>query len=240
MKPLIAMTTRSRVPDPEKPELRQFFDNESYFRFVEAGGGIPVLLSALSEEDAAEAAERFDGLLITGGEDVDPERYGEENIYSFTIDADLEDADIYLYRAFRKAGKPILGICRGMQIIAVAEGTGLVQDIPAEYGTEHSQALTLPPLPIYQPLHDVSFVKGSRLYDIFGDSYGVNSFHHQCLKDVPSGFSLAAVAPEGFPEAIETEHVTAVQWHPERMVNDPRHKKIIDTFVSECASVSAR
>ncbi len=240
MKPMIAMTTRAMRRDPEKPDTRIFYDNESYFRYIEAGGGIPVLLSAVSREDAEACALRFDGLLITGGEDCVPANYGEENTASFEIDHDIEDADLALYHAFKKAGKPILGICRGVQVIAVAEGTGLVQDIPTAYGVEHGQNHLTPPLANYLPLHDVAFVEGTHMHEIFGSSYGVNSFHHQCLKAVPAVFTLAGVSPEGFPEAIEKEHVTGVQWHPERMLQDPRHKRIIEDFVKECEEVSAR
>lgn len=237
MKPMIAMTSRSKYADPSNKMSRYYYDNESYFKYIEAGGGFPVMLSTVSEEDAKIAAETFDGLLLTGGEDVDPARYGEENTASDIIDADIEISDFLLYKAFKEAGKPILGICRGVQVIAAAEGMGLIQDIPSAFHTQHRQnGLVANNL----PFHDARFIEGTRLHAIFGDVYGVNSFHHQALKGCPEGFSLSCFAEEGFPEAIEKEHVTAVQWHPERMLDDPKHKQIVIDFINDCRENSAR
>ena len=232
--PFIALTARNQSQDKTNPN---FGDNQSYFRYVSYGGGFPVLLPAVTEEEAEESAQLFDGLIITGGEDVNPKYYGEKNICSYLTDHDIDEADRRLYHAFVKAGKPVLGICRGIQVIAVAEGADLIQDIPTEFHTQHAQNKMDPPIPNGKFCHKDKFIKGTRLYDIFGDSYGVNSFHHQAVRHVPDGFTLAAISEDGIIEGIEKEHVTAVQWHPERLMNDPKHLQIIERFIAECASL---
>ncbi len=227
-KPLIALSARGT-----ETGTRIYYDNESYFNYVSLGGGIPCLVKADNEEDAEQIAEDMDALLITGGEDVDPFLYDEENTFSIPIDADLDASDIYLYHAFRKAGKPVLGICRGIQVIAVAEGESLIQDIKKEDPScmEHNQRNLDPPVANDVFVHHVSFVPGTKTAEIFGTVYGVNTFHHQALRSVPEGFTLAGKSTDGLIEAIECPDVLGVQWHPERLYKDPKHLKLMQEFV---------
>ena len=143
-KPFIAFSSRSRI-DPNTNRI--FYDNESYFEFIRLGGGIASVVHAVNEEDAKEIAEKFDGLLLTGGEDVNPSLYHEENTHSEGIDIDIENSDKYLYFAFKAAKKPILGICRGIQFINVLEGGTLIQDILSYDSTKlnHAQYKMDPP-----------------------------------------------------------------------------------------------
>ena len=228
--PLIAVTARDRT----ETDNRIFLNNESYYTYIQRAGGIPAVIIARTEEDAEEAAQRFDGLLITGGDDVDPAAYHEENKGSFVIAEDIERSDFLLFSAFKKAGKPILGICRGMQVIAVAEGAHLIQDIPAFNGHEHFQTKLEPPVSREKALHTCSIMPDTLLYEIFGPEAHVNSFHHQAAVSVPEGYVLSAVSYDGLIEGIEKDHITAVQWHPERMILDDEHLEIARRFVASC------
>ncbi|MGM9941569.1 MAG: gamma-glutamyl-gamma-aminobutyrate hydrolase family protein [Bulleidia sp.] len=231
--PMIALTARNQS---EKPDNPIWSDNRSYSDYVRAGGGLPMIVTAETEQEAQKIAEVFDGLLITGGEDCDPKYYNEPNTHSEVIQPDIDESDFMLYRAFVKAGKPVLGICRGIQVIGVCEGASLIQDIPTEFGTQHGQNHCQPPIPNDQFCHEDSFMEDSGLYDIFGKQYGVNSFHHQALRSVPEGFTLTARSEEGIIEGIEKDHVIGVQWHPERLLHDPKHVEIIRRWIKLCSS----
>ena len=232
-RPLIALSARNQTANPDNP-IRS--DNSSYFEYVCAGGGLPCVAFVNDESEADQIAETFDGLLLTGGEDCDPALYGEKNSKSEVIDADIERSDILLYKAFIKAGKPIMGICRGIQIIAVIEGAKLIQDIPETFHTQHGQNLMDPPLGRNATCHDVNFVKGTRIADLMGERHPVNSYHHQALQNCPSGFTISGTSEEGIIEAIEKDHVIGVQWHPERLLHDPCYVSIIQNFIDECSS----
>ena len=232
MKPYILLTPRNQSTNSDN---RIMSDNESYFDFIAKAGGIPVLCGLINEEDADEYAARFDGLLITGGEDVSPSLYHQEPHGAGTPSPDYDRNDLLLYHAFCRADKPVLGICRGIQLIGAAEGVSLIQDLPSANYAQHEQKKMVPPLGTYDYAHEVLFEEGTSLYDIFGPQARVNSFHHQAVTQVPEGFKLAAVSKEDHViEAFENENVLAVQWHPERLINDPKHFEIAYRFVGSC------
>ena len=224
---LIALTARNQSTQSDNPNLS---NNRSYSDYVHLAGGTPVTVFVNDEQEADFIASKCDGLLITGGEDCNPASYNEENTASYPIADDLERSDFLLYQAFKKANKPVLGICRGIQVIGVCEGVKLIQDIPAFNHNEHNQTKMNPPVPRDQFCHMVTFTRGTKLYDIFGDQYQVNSFHHQSLASVPKGFICSAISEDGIIEAIEKDHVLAVQWHPERLIHDPKHLAIIQKW----------
>ena len=178
-RPLICLSAR----DSKLNTTRIYYDNESYFDYVKAGGGIPVLAGTVTEEEAEQIAGSFDGLVVTGGGDCDPVMYGEENKHSEIVEHDIDMSDILLYKAFVKAGKPVLGICRGIQLINIAEGGSLIQDIPSEPERymEHNQR-NLPDHPVGTTAHSCTFVQGSVLHEIFSDSHEVNTYHHQAIR----------------------------------------------------------
>ncbi len=229
---LIGMTARSQTQN----DNRTFYDNESYFEYIRQAGGIPVLLGTVGEEEAEVLAEKLDGLMITGGADVDPSFYGQENTASSMDAEDIDISDFRLYRAFVRHHKPVLGICRGIQVINVCEGGTLIQDIPSWDSTKlnHVQRTYVPPIPRDQFCHRADFITGTVLHGIFGDSYGVNSFHHQCIDRPAEGFVISAYSEDGIIEGIEKEGVLAVQWHPERHVEDEKHKELARHFVRMC------
>ncbi len=221
--------------------LEIYQDYAWYFDLVHRDDAVPVMMPALSEEEAAEAAERFDGLVITGGEDIEPALYNEENTASSVTDIRIDETDLRLYRAFRALGKPVLGICRGLQLINVAEGGTLMQDIPSENPDyhEHSQ-YKVPGVAMTAYFHDVVFSEGTRLAGIFGDRAPVNSFHHQAIRKTAPGFTVSAVSDDGIIEGIERGNVLAVQWHPERLQHDERETALADAFLEDCRNYRRR
>ncbi len=150
----------------------------------------------------------FDGLLLLGGGDIDPALFGER-VVNDTVKADVarDRLEIALIQQFAAAGKPIFGICRGIQILNVALGGTLVQDLPAQRGIDHSNGR----------LHDVSTLTGSRTNALWGPRFTVNSYHHQAVGRLAPGLMATAVSEDGVIEAVEHKQLPllAVQWHPE-------------------------
>jgi putative glutamine amidotransferase len=179
---------------------------------VEAAGGIPVLLPAV--QDAAETVvSRLDGLVICGGSDIEPSRYGAEphdQTVGWRPERDLWE--LSLLRAADAIGLPTLGICRGMQLMAVWAGGSLVQHVPDLVGhTGHS------PGPDEYGAMTIETVAGSQVQKLLGDTFEVRCHHHQAVAAAP-GFAMMASAPDGTAEAMESQRHpfwVAVQWHPE-------------------------
>ena len=182
---------------------------ENYIRALRQTGLEPVHPGVGEKPDVS----GFDALLIPGGGDVHPRFYGEKRgLLCMGVDEALDVWEIALVQAFAEAGKPVLGICRGCQIINVAFGGTLVQHISGP--VNHVHTLT------GDAVHPTQVVPGGFVAEIYGTSGVVtNSSHHQCVKDVAPGFSIVQYAPDDVPEAMQhaTLPVWAVQWHPERM-----------------------
>jgi putative glutamine amidotransferase len=195
--------------------------NAAYVRALLAAGGIPLVLPPLMGTSmAARAVEGLDGLILTGGEDMDPSLYGAEP--SPRLNPPSRERDLFelaLFAAARLRELPILGICRGIQVINVAMGGTLYQDLPTER----------PALVEHQPeggrdrrCHRLRIQPGSRTALALGTtSVAVNSSHHQAIKDLAPGLIATAWTDDDLIEAAETRHglpwVLAVQWHPEEM-----------------------
>lgn len=195
----------------------------SYVEAVEMAGGIPLIIPRIEEvTDLEKAVSRIDGLLVIGGEDIDPAIYGEEAIPEMgEIVAWRDGYDIAVVSKAYQAGIPILGICRGIQAINVAFGGTLYQDLPAQF--EGLKEVHRQKEPSSQGTHRIVLEKGTELaYILPGKEVMVNSFHHQAVKDVAPGFIVSARSPEGVIEAIEyidgTHNIMGVQFHPEKMV----------------------
>ena len=220
MKPLIYMY--------ETPEFVADGSTKRYQAAVERAGG--QLLHTAVPEDAAVC----DGLLLPGGGDVDPRYYGQENCGSNPPDALRDTVELQLIRMFRDAGKPILGICRGAQMLNVAFGGSLHQDIPGHSRLEDGDRL-----------HAVRVTEGSRMAALYGaGEMVVNSSHHQAVDSVGAGLRATLHAPDGHVECIEHESlpVMGLQWHPERLSGDfvrPEAvdgQPVVDWFVAQCAA----
>ena len=215
-----------------------FADRTLYAEAVRKGGGVPVMPEDDSElagllsqgliEYAEALADRYDGLLLTGGGDIASHFYNQEHHpASNPPDEVLDRAELALTHAFIDAGKPILGICRGMQMINVAMGGDLIQDIPDLLG------LNLEVHNDDQTRHRVKVRTDSWLYYLFGSEINANSTHHQCLGVVAPGLSVAAqIGP--VIEAVEKGNILGVQWHPERML-DEGMLPLFEDFIKRCS-----
>ncbi len=193
--------------------------NAAYVRSVIQAGGVPLILSPLlDEQHHANLLDLLDGLVFTGGEDVDPAHYGATPHPRLgDVDPVRDRFELGLYRASRIRGLPVLAICRGIQLVNVALGGTLWQDLPSE----RPGALThLQPTGRDQRTHPVEITAGSRLARALAASrLEVNSFHHQAIRTLGPGLVVTATAPDGEIEGVESQDpepwLLAVQWHPE-------------------------
>ncbi len=193
----------------------------------------------MTREMLEEALDRFDGFLLAGGADIDARCYGEENLsFNGGISPYRDALELKLAGAAVERGKPLLAICRGVQVLNVALGGTLYQDIRSQIKDrellKHWQEA-----PEWYPVHDVALERDTRLWSCFRkESLGVNSYHHQAVKAVGRGLRITAVSGDGIIEALEHESrrfVVGVQWHPEQMWRENREfLKLFETFVGEC------
>lgn len=226
MRVVIAMPRMSSDPEPTAAQSKYM---ESLAR---AGAGMRwVELS--DPEQAVQDALTCDGLLLPGGGDMDPKFYGQERIPACGEPNLLRDAaEPLLLRAFLAADKPVLGICRGIQVMNAVLGGDLYQDIkPFEH---------LPHNDHWAKVHTVTVRRGTLLSRILGqDTVLVNSQHHQAVDRVAPGFTLAALSEDGIVEAIEkpdARFCLGVQWHPEWLSDaDPAMQSLFDAFVNACS-----
>ncbi len=193
----------------------------------------------------AAALEGVGGLLLTGGEDVAPALYGEEKHAATVEVAPERDAfEIALVKEARRIGLPVFAICRGIQVMNVAFGGTLVQDIPSQMETAQSHSFTIPPHKPFDYAHDVWVDTSSLLAKLMAerlngsDSCAVNSRHHQAVKDVAAGFKVVATAPDGVIEAIEdpsARFCLGVQWHPENFWRTGEFRPLFEGFLEAAA-----
>ncbi len=210
MKPLIGITCSV------DEQSDRFQLNAAYLEAIEAAGGVPVLLAGESGT-AQEVLSRLDGVLFTGGVDLDPAYFGEAPLPGLGDVSPRRDSfEVELCRAAYRARVPALGICRGCQLMAVALGGDVYQDLPSQMpeALQHVQRA-----PRGHKSHVVTVTAGSRLGALAGsESLRVNSFHHQSVRRLPDGAVVCALAPDGVIEAFEDPghpFWVAVQWHPE-------------------------
>ena len=219
-----------------------FAQNRTYVEAVTKAGGAPVLIPPNLDEGALRAIyERLDGLLLAGGEDIHPKHYGEA-IHEKCGQSDeaRDTVELTLTRWALAEGLPILAICRGIQVLNVAAGGTLYQDIASQIpgSLKHN---CWPDYPRNYLAHQVTVNGDSQLAAVLGQSrVGVNSLHHQAVKDLAASFKIVARATDGLIEAIEGyDHPFAlgVQWHPEELVQDaPPMRRLFEVFVSAARS----
>lgn len=213
----------------------RYYLNSLYARAITAAGGLPVLIpDCLGQDEIGELPSLIDGLLLTGGGDVDPEYFGEEPLPTCGEITPARDAfEIALVKIALAAGMPVLGICRGAQVLNIAAGGDIYQDISTQLKGcfKHNQKA-----PLWAPTHNIQIQPGTRLENIFQEKViRVNSFHHQAIRNPAPGFIVCARASDGVVEAIEsTQHRFAlgVQCHPEGMwEKDTRFLKLFSALV---------
>ena len=236
MRPMIGITPSLQTDE------RKIYTPTSYPSAIIEAGGTPVFFNFTRDDEMIAAyAAMVDGILFSGGDDVDPSTYGEEQIWGCGDVVPLRDEfEIKLLKVLveKYPEKPILGICRGCQILNVAMGGTLYQDLRSQKDNSirHQQQQSS-----HYASHKAIVEEGSLLHRIYGSTeVKVNSFHHQAVKDLAPGMRLTAVASDGVVEAFEKPdhpYFVAVQWHPERLVegpHHPEHKPLFKSFVDAC------
>lgn len=231
-KPLIGITCRYNEETLESSLIPTYMDSVSEL------GAIPILLYCTNDETLLkEWATLCDGLMISGGPDINPEIYGETPHPKTNKPSKSRDkTEGLLFNMFREQNKPVLAICRGVQLVNALMGGNLTQDIPSIIGTDvvHSIPNLIP------AWHSMKFLPNTRLHNIIGETEcTVNSFHHQCISKVAPALKAVAFAPDGIIEAVESTDeswLIGVQWHPERTFKDDEpSRKIFSAFVDACS-----
>jgi putative glutamine amidotransferase len=227
-KPTIAITFGS-TPKPS---------DEEYLDAIEKAGGNPVLfrLGNLASFDD------FQGLLLSGGEDIDPAFYGEtKESFCDEVDRHRDEFEFFLFKEFVKQRKPVLAICRGIQLVNVALGGSLYQDLEKQFASplhpSHKSQEHLTREQKRALRHGVKIEKDSLLYSWFGEEVTVNSRHHQAIKALAPGLKIAAFSEDGIIEGVEMRNgmwILGVQWHPEAREVHKDFVQIFEGFVRAC------
>lgn len=215
----------------EQGQRDRAFVYTTYSEAIRHAGAIPVIIPP-QPENAAELVEELDGLLLAGGDDCDPAAYGQQRHPTVEpMDPRRQDNDLSLARAARERGIPTLGICLGVQVMNVAAGGTLIQDIESQTETDIDHASE----PSDRNRHDVMIESGTRLATILpGREFNVNSSHHQAIGSIGEGLRVTAHAPDGIIEGLEDPSqpfYLGVQWHPEDMAEETSSATLFGAFV---------
>lgn len=229
MKPIIGITA-------EVKDDKSYYLSSVYSDTVLQAGGIPLLIPLIPDKDINQLSQQIDGLIITGGEDIDPAYYGElPHLHLQRITPRLDKMEFALVQKFLELDKPYIGTCRGLHMLNIVMGGSLHQslhDQRDEYTLQHRQNAIRT-----HRSHPVKVDKKSKIYQIFQEEeFKVNSFHHQGVKKLGDGLKIVATAPDGIVEAIESENHTFIygfQWHPEEfaLIGDEPSQKLFTKFI---------
>ncbi len=211
----------------------------TYVHAVTVAGGAPMMIPVASDMAVLRSIfDRLDGVVISGGGDIDPQCYGaERSVYTEGVDAVRDEVELQLARWAVAEDKPLLAICRGHQILNVALGGSLIQDV---FGSIPGSLRHEAPSDDWftRTVHDVSVTEGSKLYEALGGNtsqFAVNSLHHQALDRVADSLQVVATAADGIVEGIEiseSNFVVGVQWHPEALVDEhPAMKRLFEGLI---------
>ncbi|MFC2949487.1 gamma-glutamyl-gamma-aminobutyrate hydrolase family protein [Virgibacillus sediminis] len=235
MKPVIGVTSSMEV------DQSHYSVTQRNIKAIIRAGGLPVILPYfLDDEDVKEIADKIDGLYATGGYDIDPTIFGEEPHRELgTIIPERDQSEMAVIKKMLETGKPVLGVCRGAQILNIATGGDMYQDIYTQMDKEllqHSQKA-----PFSHASHFVNVLEGSLLHRLTGSvQLKVNSLHHQANRNVSGDFQISGTATDGVVEAVESKShrfALGLQWHPEAMAErgDQASLEIYEAFMEECA-----
>jgi putative glutamine amidotransferase len=238
-KPLIGLTTQRWSSSQKNPNTRVQGELVSYIDAVLGAGGLPILIPlSVQDDDLRELYGHLDGVLLPGGGDIDPGRYeAERHATVHEIDPERDEAELWLARQAMADAKPLFGICRGIQVMNVAAGGSLIQDIPSELPASEPHYFHHPQYALDHVAHMVQVEEGSVLANVVGTPIlQVNSRHHQAMRSVAPGLEVVGRAPDGVIEAVEIPgrpFALAVQWHPENLQAQPSMRALFERFVRE-------
>ncbi|MBW6473691.1 MAG: gamma-glutamyl-gamma-aminobutyrate hydrolase family protein [Anaerolineaceae bacterium] len=233
MQPIIGITAGKDLIDTG---IQKICLIEKYSCAISASGGIPFVIPPdISTYSIETIISRVDGIMITGGGDIETKRFnGQDHPRVYGVDVDRDNLEIGLVHAAESSGKPILGICRGIQIINVALGGDLYTDIQ-DQKTDPLKHDWFPDYPRNRLSHSVEIISGSLLNKILEISItDVNSLHHQAIRNLSNKLSATAFAPDGIIEAVEIrDHpfFLGVQWHPEWLFDLETTQKLFKAFI---------
>ena len=230
---LIGITTSSQML------AGSFCLSRLYVEAVRSAGGVPILIPA-GEPDSSTILSRLDGLILSGGGDLDPEIYnGASHVTIYNVDRERDRSEISLAQLILSTNIPVLGICRGLEVLVVATGGSLIPHLPDEVGevvihrAHQSSAIE----------HSVKIAANSRLAEIVGATeLNVFSWHHQAASIVPQEWNVTARAADGVIEALEHKHhpwAIALQWHPELAIHDRLQQRIFQAFIHAASTKTA-
>ena len=240
-RPLIGVPT-GREKSQRFYGLPLYIMNQTYIRMLENLGALPVMIPLqMSEATLRGIFERLDGLFLPGGEDIDPSHYGaERHPLLGATDQERDRTELLMARWAVESGMPFLGVCRGLQVLNVACGGTLYQDLHAECPALQKHDYTPPTYERYRISHTIRIEPDSRLAQALGAVHEVNSMHHQGINHLGAGLRVVARAEDGLPEAIEVPvlpYMVGVQWHPEELATTDQHSSnLFYQFVAAAAS----
>jgi len=244
MHPVIGITARPQIVSSADNDMLAYLATHTYTDSVLRGGGIPMLLVPVEPSLIDSMLDRVDGIMLTGGGDIAPERYGavrDDSVLMVNDERDQFELEL-VARAFQRR-IPTLAICRGHQIVNVAFGGTLFQDLPIPEG---SLGHDLAGERAYESHSEALVEEGSRIASIFGAGvHEINSVHHQAVDQLGEGLKVVASAPDGTIEAIEHQDKTwdlvSVQWHPEWLADrdDADSHELFAAFVESASKFAA-
>ncbi len=244
MRPLIGITGRKDA-SARLVTSQMYSVGETYVQAVHRAGGLPLIIPPMFvEADSETLIARLDGLLLSGGEDIHPRHYGQSpEAWLGGVDESRDATELGLVHAALEAQIPLLAICRGHQVLNVALGGSLYQDLAAQVPGVLDHAFLMS-RSLEQSVHEVTLDAGSQVAQILGGtSFSVNSAHHQSVQSAGVGLRIVAYAPDGVVEAIELAgypFCIGVQWHPEAMVRrDPEMLPLFMAFVESARTHAA-
>ncbi|MFN8439171.1 MAG: gamma-glutamyl-gamma-aminobutyrate hydrolase family protein [Caldilineaceae bacterium] len=240
-RPLIGVPT-GRERSQRFHGLPLYIMNQTYVRVLESMGALPLLIPLqMSEATLRGIFERLDGLFLPGGEDMDPATYGEDRHPQLgATDSERDRTEMLLTRWAIEEGMPLLGVCRGVQVINVVCGGSLYQDLLSQESSYSKHDYFPPNHERYRISHQVLIEPDSRLAQALGNVHEVNSMHHQGIARLGNSLRVVARSEDGLPEALEVPElpfVVGVQWHPEELAKtDPHSAGLFFNFIAAAAS----
>lgn len=241
-KPIIGITPTPMEDQQPHGSFTRYAISTGYTEAVEAAGGIPLVIPP-QEGNIDAILSIVDGVILSGGGDIDPVKYGDPELHDKTygIHAGRDELELAIAREAVERDLPVLCICRGIQVLNVALGGTLVQDVPDQYPSELEHRQQESGIPKEEPGHRVVVTSGSLLEQTYEASeIEVNSFHHQAIKDLAPSLEVNAVAPDEIVEAVShptSSWILGVQWHPEMMFRaHPEHLKPFSALVRQAAN----